>query len=108
MTICTVPGCDRDTHARDLCAKHYQRDYRTGTPYPRPLDNGMLRIVRQLERPDREARMSVAQRSPTGPGCRQGAFGLASATSARCSVTQSSTVRRPSGIASASGQGATW
>lgn len=50
MTTCTVPGCDRDAHGRGLCVMHYQRDLRTGTPYTRPPDNGMLRIVRQLER----------------------------------------------------------
>ena len=71
MKLCAVPGCDRDTHARGLCGVHYQRDYRNGTPYLRPLDNGMLRIVRQLERPDREARMSVAtlaDRARLAPG----------------------------------------
>lgn len=59
MTICTIPGCDRGAHARDLCGMHYQRDYRNGTPYPRPLDNGMYRIVRQLECLGPEQRMSV-------------------------------------------------
>jgi len=59
MTSCIIPGCDREAHARELCGKHYQRDRRTGTPYPRPLDNGMMRIVRQLERLRPEQRMSV-------------------------------------------------
>ena len=30
-TKCSVPGCDRDFHARGLCQMHYQRKRNTGT-----------------------------------------------------------------------------
>ena len=71
MTICTIPGCQGPIKARDLCSMHYQRDLRTGTPYRRPVNNGMIRIVRQLERLAPGERISVpilADRTKMAPG----------------------------------------
>jgi hypothetical protein len=32
MKICSWPGCDREVLARDLCSRHYQRQFRKKGP----------------------------------------------------------------------------
>ena len=33
MTICAVKDCDNEVRTRDLCAKHYARRWRHGSPH---------------------------------------------------------------------------